>query len=106
MTTIIPPDAERMKASAPELLQALEELLRLTFDQYNNDPVFWAAQRAVFRAFPEKFGYYGRSADAEFTTGHCAERAKPNGCQLHNLQCGYPDCDRRLTERQVYDATR
>lgn len=26
--------------------------------------------------------------------GICAERRKPGGCQLHNLQCGYPDCDR------------
>jgi hypothetical protein len=30
-----------------------------------------------------------------FTTGHCVEKAKPGGCQHHNLQCGYPDCDRR-----------
>lgn len=30
-----------------------------------------------------------------YTEGHCAEKAKPNGCQLHNLQCGYPTCDRK-----------
>ena len=29
-----------------------------------------------------------------YTTGHCKEKAKPGGCQLHNLQCGYPECDR------------
>ena len=23
----------------------------------------------------------------------CEEAAKPNGCQLHNLHCGYPDCE-------------
>lgn len=23
----------------------------------------------------------------------CKERLKPGGCQLHNLQCGYPKCD-------------
>ena len=22
----------------------------------------------------------------------CEEQSKPNGCQLHNLHCGYPDC--------------
>lgn len=33
--------------------------------------------------------------EAGFTTGHCKEHAKPGGCQLHNLQCGYPACDRR-----------
>lgn len=28
-------------------------------------------------------------------TGHCKEKAKPGGCRLHNLQCGYPVCDRK-----------
>lgn len=23
----------------------------------------------------------------------CEEKAKPNGCQLHNLHCGYPFCE-------------
>jgi len=25
--------------------------------------------------------------------GRCREHAKPGGCQLHNLHCGYPKCD-------------
>lgn len=25
--------------------------------------------------------------------GRCKEKAKPGGCQLHNLHCGYPECD-------------
>lgn len=33
----------------------------------------------------------------KFTTGHCANHAQPGGCQLHNLQCGYPACDRKPT---------
>ena len=33
--------------------------------------------------------------EPQYTTGHCKERAKPNGCQLHNLHCGYPECDRK-----------
>lgn len=24
---------------------------------------------------------------------HCPQRNKSGGCQLHNLQCGYPSCD-------------
>lgn len=24
----------------------------------------------------------------------CPEKNKPGGCQLHNLHCGYPACDR------------
>ena len=29
------------------------------------------------------------------TTGHCKEKAKAGGCQLHNIQCGFPACDRK-----------
>ena len=29
------------------------------------------------------------------TTGHCPNNRAKGGCQLHNLQCGYPDCDRK-----------
>lgn len=34
----------------------------------------------------------------DYTTGHC-EAAKANGgvCPHHNLQCGWPECDRRPT---------
>lgn len=31
----------------------------------------------------------------DWTYGHCARKKAPGGCQLHNLQCGYPDCDRK-----------
>ncbi len=38
----------------------------------------------------------GGSTDApKYTTGHCENHNKPGGCQLHNLQCGYPKCDRK-----------
>lgn len=29
----------------------------------------------------------------EETSGWCEEKKKPGGCQLHNLHCGYPNCD-------------
>ena len=32
----------------------------------------------------------------EYTTGHCENHKHPKGCQLHNIQCGWPECDRRL----------
>ena len=25
--------------------------------------------------------------------GHCVHKKQPGGCQLHNLHCGWPDCD-------------
>ena len=34
--------------------------------------------------------------NAEFTThGQCSEKKKPGGCQLHNIFCGFPACDRK-----------
>lgn len=35
-------------------------------------------------------------AAPQYTYGHCENKAQPGGCQMHNLQCGYPDCDRKL----------
>jgi hypothetical protein len=32
-----------------------------------------------------------------FTTGHCVYRKYPTGCPFHNLQCGWPSCDRQPT---------
>lgn len=29
----------------------------------------------------------------EKRTGRCKEHNQPGGCQLHNLHCGYPECD-------------
>lgn len=33
-----------------------------------------------------------------YTTGHCRNHKAIGGCQLHNLQCGYPACDRQLVK--------
>lgn len=36
--------------------------------------------------------------------GQCKEKAQPGGCQLHNLQCGYPACDSAvLSQVTKYD---
>ena len=36
--------------------------------------------------------------DAQFvpasTVDYCPEKLKPGGCQLHNLHCGYPECNK------------
>lgn len=31
----------------------------------------------------------------------CPEKQKPGGCQLHNLQCGYPVCDEEHVQNTV-----
>ena len=35
---------------------------------------------------------------ATTTSGHCHHHKGPRGCQLHNLQCGYPACDIKTKE--------
>lgn len=35
------------------------------------------------------------AGEPEETSGWCEEKKKPGGCQLHNLHCGYPNCDIR-----------
>ena len=38
---------------------------------------------------------------SEYTTGHCQNHKQPGGCQLHNVQCGYPNCDRKPVVEQA-----
>jgi hypothetical protein len=33
-----------------------------------------------------------------YTTGHCERKKQPGGCDLHNLSCRYPDCDREAAQ--------
>ena len=35
------------------------------------------------------------SAADGYTTGHCERHKQPGGCDLHNLHCNWPECDRR-----------
>jgi hypothetical protein len=35
--------------------------------------------------------------EPKYTTGHCRHHQMPGGCQLPNVQCGYPKCDREET---------
>jgi|GEM_PF-3156032 len=54
----------------------------------------WLAWQAAMQATSDS--PKGGSADApKYTTGHCENHKKPGGCPMHNLQCGYPQCDRR-----------
>lgn len=67
-----------------------EMLTKEQADGYTNHPD-WQALYAAPVAMP------AQTRTQIFTTGHCKEKAKPGGCQLHNLQCSYPECDRVLS---------
>lgn len=49
------------------------------------------AQTEKVKAWYEPFSPTDQSPI--LTIGQCKEKAQPGGCQLHNLQCGYPTCD-------------
>ena len=74
-----------------QALEALEEINKLSIGEEaiclpaEIDTAMDALHQAIEQA--EK--------QVAYTTGHCKEKAQPNGCQLHNLHCGYPACDRK-----------
>ena len=77
---------------AEELLRMVATNIRSNLDSLPSIASDWvykidAAIAALRQPVPD--------AVQTFTTGHCKNNAQPGGCQLHNLQCGYPDCDRR-----------
>lgn len=91
------------------------ELLKLAKDEgplaLSNlqQAVVWAAQTleaadAAVKAEYERACWEKSRADAQpvkqatTTSGHCQHHKGPRGCQLHNLQCGYPACDIKTKE--------
>lgn len=76
--------------SIATLEQALDTLQRAPWKNWRVDQSIDALRAALANA--ERV-----ESKPTFTTGHCKEKQKPGGCQLHNLQCGYPKCDRGPT---------
>lgn len=59
------------------------------------EAMLWRAWQAALASRDD------RASEARgYTTGHCENHKKPGGCPMHNLQCGYPDCDRRPATAQ------
>ena len=57
-----------------------------------------AARRNAVTRVAAEIGEAEKQKPVVFTTGHCQNKKMPGGCQLHNLQCGYPTCDRKLVD--------
>ena len=55
--------------------------------------VWFVDGQIIEQEIPESEIY--KQEPVAYTTGHCKQKAQPGGCQLHNLHCGYPDCDRK-----------
>ncbi len=37
---------------------------------------------------------------------YCAEKLKPGGCQLHDLHCGWPSCNKPQAQRTPHETPR
>jgi hypothetical protein len=66
--------------------------------QYAEYQVFMSKRCKELRARIEELEQNVQAPEPKYTVGHCANNRVPGGCQLHNLQCGYPDCDRKKIE--------
>jgi hypothetical protein len=66
------------------------ELALKALMQPDNTTLWHQAVHAVRNALEQ-----GVQDHPRYTTGHCKEKAKPGGCELHNHHCGYPECDRK-----------
>ena len=66
---------------------ALEALEKCMYPQLKQLNAITALRTAIEQAEKQE--------PVAYTTGHCKQKAQPGGCQLHNVHCGYPDCDRK-----------
>jgi len=87
-------EIEYLLRTIPGLLARVAELEQLLLEQKwltdSREVLADALRKQLNSATPPKL-----PAAPEYTTGHCTEHNKIGGCQLHNLQCGYPNCDRK-----------
>lgn len=67
-------------------LEALENAEYGDYDKKELNKAITAIREALAQPEQEPVAY---------TTGHCENHKQKGGRQLHNLQCGWPDCDRK-----------
>jgi hypothetical protein len=63
-------------------------------------PGDWIIKGIAGEFYPCKPDIFAATYDGplpQYTTGHCEENKKVGGCQLPNVNCGWPACDRRPT---------
>ena len=66
--------------------------------QYAEYQVFMTKRCKELRTRIDQLEQSSIVSEPKYTVGHCANNRVPGGCQLHNLQCGYPGCDRKKIE--------
>ncbi|WP_454691185.1 hypothetical protein [Achromobacter aloeverae] len=96
MSKVAPPSAPAAALSGyrlapldptPEMRVAAQRIRRKP-DQH---PDTWSpSYEDIYRAMVESAP---AAESAEPVRDYCPEKRKPGGCQLHNLQCGYPKCN-------------
>ena len=88
-----------LRAAAQQALEVLKLCTpkpRPTDDDYAEQG--WKEHNAAITALRAALAQQAEPVEpAAYTTGHCENHKQKGGCQLHNLQCGWPDCDRKPT---------
>jgi hypothetical protein len=72
--------------------------LEIILDALDNASVIYYKESEItthYKAIGLVQNELSKLKNPEFTTGHCSNKKSTYGCQLHNLQCGYPKCDRK-----------
>ena len=84
---------------APKGVNTLQDAAQAVLHRWDSSKWDWAKQgptadlMAALRVAVE--AQPAPAVAVEPTNGYCANRKAPGGCQLHNLQCGYPQCDQQ-----------
>jgi hypothetical protein len=101
-----------------QALGALERSVSTCFDRRAHEEVMSRPEHFInqtITALRTAIAEAEKQEPVAYTTGHCKQKAQLGGCQLHNLHCGYPDCDRKavatptaaqhqsLTDEQIRD---
>lgn len=83
-----------MRATEAELREALQAcipVLETAENEYASQNYLIKEKQAI--QLRQRIRELLSRTDPVVSSGHCKEKKKPGGCQLHNLHCGYPNCD-------------
>lgn len=85
--------------AAGDKVRELVEKWRADSDSWYGDDFNRGRQAAALKLADELESALAQpQPQPTYTTGHCENHKKPGGCPMHNLQCGYPECDRKPTQ--------
>lgn len=86
------PELRQPNQQVSQWRPSAEELARLNAGMPVHLYIIGTAHPAVAVEVPALHDAW-RDSEAPIKRDYCPERLKPGGCQLHNVQCGFPRCN-------------